>query len=131
MPCSIASMGTPSARHSLRSSKSFGERRNGVPRRRMKAASAAAKNSLSASVSLIDQAEPLQREERVDRLDPLGASGEKLGETAGRDDARLPARLLHDPVDHAVHERKVPEVEAGLDRSGRRLSDHLFRPPDL
>src|SRR4051812_43573318 len=60
-----------------------GKGKRGVPRRRMKPASAAAKTSLSASISLIDQAEPLQREERVDRLDPLGASGEELGEAAG------------------------------------------------
>src|SRR6266496_1470135 len=41
MPCSIASSGTPRARHSLSCAKSRGERRKGVPRRRMKAASAA------------------------------------------------------------------------------------------
>ena len=42
-----------------------------------------------------------------------------------------PPISVGDAVDHAVHERQVAEVEARLDRAGRRLSDDPLRAADL
>src|SRR3954454_22594535 len=77
------------------------------------------------AVALPDEAQPLQRQLRVDRRDRPRMRGDQVGQAARRDDGRrrsleLLADALHDRVDLAGE----PVDEPRLQRRGGRLADH-------
>src|SRR6266542_6699800 len=79
----------------------------------------------------MDQEKSRQGQERIHLLDALRSRSEELGQSSGRDDARLGTELAGDTVYHAVHQGEVTKVEPGLNRSRSRLPDDTFRSPDL
>src|SRR6266496_134855 len=79
----------------------------------------------------MNEAESGQGQQRVDLLDPLRTASKELCHASRRDHARLCSDLPGDPLDHAVDEREIAEVEARLDRARGRLAHHLLGSPDL
>src|SRR5215831_10922133 len=79
----------------------------------------------------MDEGQSRQGQKRVDLFDALRAGPEKFGQPAGGDDSRSGADLASNAIDHAVHERKVAKVQAGLNRRCRGPSNDAFRTPYL
>src|SRR5678816_113282 len=80
------------------------------------------------SVALIDDAEPVQREELVHRADGGRLGLDQMGQAAGGEDLRPRVVLLADALDEPVDEAGVPEDHAGLDGVDRVAADHARRP---
>src|SRR5688500_18896991 len=82
------------------------------------------------SVLLVDDPQPLEREERLDALDRGALVRDQAREPARRDHARG-AELLADPVDHRVDEARGAVEQSRLHGAGGGLADHRLRPRDL
>src|SRR5262245_25806083 len=68
------------------------------------------------SVAGVDDPEPVQRQEFVDRLDRRGGRGDERAEAARRDHASAAVVLVPDARDEAVDEAGVAVDDARLDR---------------
>ena len=74
-------------------------------------------------VSLVDQAQAAQGQQRVHFVDGLAVGSDRRRQTAGRDEARALAKLARDPAVDPVHQAGEAEGEPRLDRRGRVLAD--------
>src|SRR5206468_4796181 len=85
--------------------------------------------TLAGPVLLVDDPQPLEREERLDALDRGGLVRDEPGEATRRDHARGP-ELLADALDHRVDHTRGAVEQPRLQRAGRGLPDHRFRARD-
>src|SRR5882724_10243379 len=86
---------------------------------------------IPSSIALVNNAEPVERQELVDRLDGGGDRGDEGGEAPGGEGAGLRVVLLADALDQPVHQRRVAVGHARLDGVGRVAPDYLRGPDEL
>src|SRR5438067_503597 len=70
---------------------------------------------IPSSIALVNNAEPVEGQELVDRLDGGGDRGDEGGEAPGGEGAGLRVVLLADALDQPVHQRRVAVGHARLD----------------
>src|SRR5919204_1322649 len=80
--------------------------------------------NISLAVSLPDEPQALQREERVDALERACVRRDQLGEAACRHGLRLDAELAADVLDDPVDLAGEPVDQSGLETGRRVLRDH-------
>src|SRR6185503_1169536 len=84
-----------------------------------------------ASVAGVDDPEPVESEELVDRLDRRGRRGDQRAEAAGREHPRIVVVLVPDARDEPVDEARVAVHDARLDGMDGVLADHARWPHEL
>src|SRR5262249_1741730 len=82
-------------------------------------------------VALVNDSQPVEREELIDIVDAGALGSDDARETPGGDDARLRAVFLLHARDDAVDQADVAVKHAGLDRLDRSLADDLLGLDDF
>src|SRR5262245_47327427 len=102
-----------------------------MPTLRILPTSSAAIRSSVLQVAAVDETEPLEREELVDRLDRARLRRDQPGVSAGGDDTRAGADLIPNALAQPIDQRDVSVDDPRLDRVYRGLTDDTRRLDQL